>query len=140
MRKQIALTYMIGYSSPNPTFELNIAELATRLCGGCTVSSAVGFWAEDGAGHKDLFTGKPEREHCFKLELTCEEHKLNLVTRYMEAGISGYAKQFNVSTDWVHVKQVEFIGLHFSITEHNSKLSNRAIQVSAMSPGTKASR
>lgn len=139
-RKQVALTYMIGLNAAKTpaAYYDSIAALASRLCGGCTVQIAHGFWMQDGAEKKTTFSGQLERETCFQLELTCELEKQDHVMRMMEAGISGFTKHHNVETDWVHVKAVDFTGHHFSVTAHNSKLSNRAMQFAAMSPETKA--
>lgn len=126
MRKQVALTYLIGYEYPNTAFEFAVCAVATRLCGGCMHSKGIGFWAEDGAEHKPLFDGRVTTEHTFVLELTCEDHKADMVSLHMQAAITAFAERYGVDTDWVHVKRVEFTGMHFSVKERSN--SKRALE------------
>lgn len=125
MRRQLKFTFQIGYPSLNASFEDAVIATASRLCGGCTVSHKVGAWCEDGASHADTFAATPEREHCFELELTCEEAKANRVYDVMRREISNAAVIYGIDANWVHVTETEMRGLHFSIDatlEANAKV------------------
>jgi len=117
MRNQVELSFFVGYPERIALFEERVIKLASKLCGGCTVVDATGYWTEDGALHRYEFSGPAESEHCFYLKLTCEVEKEERVMQHMQAGISAFAKYYCVETDWVHVQRVEFTGMHFSINK-----------------------
>lgn len=124
MRNQIELTYFVGYPERIALFEEQVIKLASKLCGGCTVVDATGYWTEDGALHRSEFSGPAESEHCFMLKLSCEEAKEARVAEMMQAGISAFSKRYCVQTDWVHVQRVPFNGLHFSIQTDQPRLTS----------------
>ena len=138
MREQVELTYLIGYPEQSEEFEAAVIKLASKLCGGCFVSTGDGYWAEDGADHKNTFEGVVVKEHCFSLSLTCELHKVRKVREQMKAGIAGYAGLHNIDTDWVHVKNSLFVGTHFSIKD--SINSQRSLERDIISAGTRGAQ
>ena len=118
---------MVGYEGHNSAFEQSVVRLASRLCGGCTVSAPDGFWMGDGAERKSTFNGTLYKERCFQIDLTTEPEKFAHVMRMMQVGIAGFAQSNEVDTDWVHVKSVEIVAHHFSILATNKDLSRRQI-------------
>lgn len=136
MRKQIELSFMIGYPEENMQFENSVIAEASRLCGGCTVIPAIGYWKEDGAVHKKTFKGNLASEHCFHFKLSCETDKAEMVYQILKLHISLFAHECGVHTQWVHVQQVEFVGRHFDAQKEYAGLS--AVDIRDMlSPGTR---
>jgi hypothetical protein len=117
MRKQIKFTFQIGYPVKNSLFEAKIIRAASRICGGCTTSSKVGWWCDDGDERKDRFNATAMREHCFELELTCEPAKAESAYSEMREAIATAAYAFGVNTNWVHVTETEMTGRHFSVQD-----------------------
>jgi len=112
-RPQTKFTFRIGTADHWEHFEQAIAHEASRLCGGCTTSHAVGWWAEDGTERKETFDGPFEAEHCFNVELTCEFDKAERVYTQMRAAISALVLRFGVPVHWVHVEETTIRGRHF---------------------------
>lgn len=119
-RNQIKLTFQIGYDKANQSFERQIIGCVSRICGGCTTSHKDGWWREDGASHADTFQGKLHREHCFEIELTCEESKAERAYHDTCRAIALAASMNNVETDWVHVTETVMRGRHFSVSAMNT--------------------
>ncbi len=122
MRRQVKFVFQIGYPKRHARFEQALAFAATHFCGGCTTSSKQGWWAEDGATHADRFFGKVQQEHCFEIELTCEDHKAHDVYTSMQDVITDAAGIWGIDTDWVHVTETEMRGRHFSVAALNVKV------------------
>ncbi|WFG40860.1 hypothetical protein ParaKuw1_00027 [Paracoccus phage ParKuw1] len=143
MREQTELTFLIGYdraASPNAeNFERRVIELACKLCGGCAVVPATGYWMSDGAEHKQTFGGRLEQEHTFQIKLTCENEKLARVYDTMRLSISAWADLFGIDTDWVHVQRVAILGMHFSTKDTQASMS-RVTYRDIVSPGTRGAR
>lgn len=101
MREQTELTFLIGYdraASPNAeNFERRVIELACKLCGGCAVVPATGYWMSDGAEHKQTFGGRLEQEHTFQIKLTCE-NEAGTGLRHDAPGASARGLTCSVST------------------------------------------
>lgn len=120
MRKQIKLTFQIGYSeacSMYRAFEEDVVAVASGVCGGCTTRISDGWWKEDGAERKVTFSGPLHKERCFELELTCEPAKEDTAYMVVAQGIAEAAQRRHIRTDWVHVSRVQMIGKHFSIKD-----------------------
>ena len=121
MRNQTKFTYQIGYAVQSKRFETDLAALASTHCGGCTTSTKTGWWCADGAEKgRDTFFAKPEQEHCFQLELTCEEHKADAVYDAMMRGIAHIVAVHGIETNWVHCSEVQMTGRHFSVEALNA--------------------
>ena len=124
MRKQVELTFVIGIGAVQKnrvSFINNLTYCATELCGGCTLRNETGFWAADGAEHKPKFTGEQVREYSAAIVVTCEIHKVEVVYAEMKTAIVKQAEIWGIDIDWVHVKRVEFTGMHFSVKEQNKQ-------------------
>lgn len=126
MRKQIKFTFQIGYPAQNVAFEHAIAGAASRICGGCTTSSALGWWCEDGDERKERFTAPAVSEHTFELELTCERSKAEDAYQEMCHSIADIVAAHGVDTDWVHVTEIEMTGRHFSVNDHRALMATAA--------------
>jgi len=116
MRNQIKFTFQIGYAKQNDAFEADIITAASRHCGGCTTSSKDGWWMDDGDAKKDTFRGHLFAEHCFELELTCEEHKAERAYFAVQQAICDAVLKHGVDTNWVHVTETPMTGRHFSVS------------------------
>lgn len=122
MRNQTKFTYQIGYPYQHDQFEAAVASLASKHCGGCTTTYKDGWWCEDGAtAGKETFIQPAQREHCFQLELTCEESKADGVYDAMMRGIAHLVTVYGVDTNWVHCSEVQMTGRHFSVAALNAK-------------------
>jgi len=118
MRRQIELKFNIGYESYHEEFEDAVIQVASSLCGGCHVQDGVGYWASDGADHKQVFEGDVQSEHSFCISVSCELDKVYKVYQVMKNAISYNAALHKVNTDWVHVQESYFNGRHFSVEQH----------------------
>ncbi len=129
MRKQIKLTFQIGFDSSNmalalvSAFEADIARDVSRVCGGCTTDHRKGWWAEDGATHAQRFTGDIQKEDCLTVELTCEPAKAEDAYQTAKLAIIRAAFRYGIETDWVHVSEVEMTGRHFSVASQGAALA-----------------
>jgi hypothetical protein len=123
MRKQVKFVFQIGYPTADPAFERAVIQSASSLCGGCTTSGKQGWWKEDGASHAETFSGRLVQEHCFELELTCEQAKAERVYAQMCEDIALAALAFSVDTNWVHVTETEMTGRHFSVAALTTKFA-----------------
>jgi len=120
MRNQIKFTFQIGYPSQDVSFEADVIKAASKVCGGCTTATKTGWWMDDGASHADTFKGTLAREHCFELELTCEQNKAERAYDDICAAIAASALRHDVNTNWVHVSEVVMTGRHFSVEAINA--------------------
>lgn len=141
MREQVELTFLIGYDRGNTpyamatAFEREVIQRACELCGGCAVVHTDGYWMSDGAERKQVFGGRLENEHTLHIKLSCELDKEAYVFETMRAFISAHTKLFQIEADWVHVKRMQFTGLHFSTKEQVSKMPVGTYR-DIVSPGT----
>ena len=132
MRKQIKLTFQIGFQSSahgleaTAAFERYIARGLSRVCGGCTTDYRKGWWAEEGAKRAERFEGKIHREDCLTVELTCEPHKVEAAYQAARDIITREAFEYGIETEWVHVSEVEMTGRHFSVATHGAAMANAA--------------
>lgn len=122
MRNQVKFVFQLGYAERHAHFEANVIAAASAICGGCTTSNKVGWWCADGAERKERFAGRVEKEHCFQLELTCEEHKAERAYQLVTEEIAAAAADFQVEIDWVHVSETEIKGRHFSVKAAQAKM------------------
>ena len=141
MREQVELTFIIGYNKQNhpqthTEFKRKVIEAACRLCGGCTVVKSDGYWAADGAMHKQEFGGKVEQEYCLHIKLSCELAKEARVHRDMTRSIAAFAVLYGIDTEWVHVQRSCFTGLHFNVKDVYHCMS-RTDYRDIVSPGTR---
>ena len=120
MRNQIKFTFQIGYPVQSLAFEHSIASAASRICGGCTTSTAIGWWCEDGDERKERFTAPAASEHTFQLELTCEAVKAENAYQEMCQSIADIVAAHGIATNWVHVSETEMRGRHFSVDAINA--------------------
>lgn len=139
MRNQTELKFFIGYPEKNETFDKCVIELASKLCGGCFIAQGNGYWMEDGAEHKTLFTGSLASEYCLCVVLSCEDHKVADVLLSMKLGIAAHAGHMQIETDWVHVQKTAFEGLHFSVQETYNAMPRNVVR-DFVSPGTRGAR
>lgn len=123
MRKQTKFTFQIGYAAQHQEFELAIIRAASRVCGGCTTTTKQGWWAAYDDCNCDTFVGDPELEHCFELELTCEEAKAERAYRDVQLAICEAVARWGVQVNWVHVTETEMRGRHFSVAAINEVLA-----------------
>jgi hypothetical protein len=117
MRKQVKFTFQVGTAKRHKDFELKVVNEVSKVCGGCTTSSKVGWWRDDGDTHANRFEGELFEEYCFELELTCEQHKAEAAYRVACNAIAMAAGLHDVDTNWVHVTETEMTGRHFSVAE-----------------------
>lgn len=120
LKRQFDITYIVGVPMEQCLNDLDLfckklVETASALCGGCTTSTATGYWKEDGASHSSTFSGALHAEHAFVLSLTTEEHKLSRVLQAMQENCASFADVYNIDTNWVHVKVQESRAAHFSV-------------------------
>lgn len=134
MRRQVELTFLIGYPSFNSKFEKDVINAVCKLCGGCTVLRSSGYWTEDGTDHKDRFEGDVVKEHAFNLSVTCEDHKVDRVYVEMKQTIAALVLYHNIETNWVHVKRIDVLGMHFDV--QREKVSAAQVR-DIVSPGTR---
>ena len=129
MRKQVELTFVIGFDKNTrydqiSRYTKHVVSASTTLCGGCTTSFADGYWRTDGAEKQNYFYGNQQQETAFILNLTCELEKEQHVYEYMKNRIKSVTTLLGVDIDWVHVKRTEFVGMHFSVKEMETKQSD----------------
>ena len=128
MRKQVELTFVIGFDKKETVYQIekyikHVVSAGTTLCGGCTTSFADGYWRTDGAEKQKYFHGNQQQETAFILNLTCELEKEQHVYQYMKKRIKSVTTLLGVDVDWVHVKRTEFVGMHFSVKEMDKEQS-----------------
>lgn len=130
MREQVELTFIIGWPKAPETvadqaaenwFRRQIIMEASRLCGGCTVVKATGFWREDGDEKKPTFEGEMHSEETLMLSLTCETYKEPKVYESMKTFIANIVRVSGFDVDWVHVQRRPIMGMHFSCRAINAR-------------------
>lgn len=141
MREQTELTFKIGFPIKTNkdaviSFERGIVEAAALICGGCETMLSKGWWTEDGASCSPFFTGKLDTEATLTLRVSCETVKSRMAYVHIKKAIVYYAARYSIETDWVHVQNTPFTGMHFSVED--TKLSASEIR-DVVSPGTRFS-
>lgn len=117
MRTQRKLTFYISGDLGEFTgFERAVARTASKVCGGCTVHHAEGWWIVGSANERrSIYAGEADFDDVMVLTVTCEVEKVLVAYRRISAGIVSAAIEHDVKADWVHVTDEAVMGRHFSI-------------------------
>lgn len=117
MRDQRKLTFYISGDIGEFTgFEKAVARTASKVCGGCTVHHAEGWWIKGAADkQRSVYAGEADFDDVMILTVTCEPDKVLIAYRRIRAGIAEAAVDNGINADWVHVTDEVVIGRHFSI-------------------------
>lgn len=126
MTPQTKLVFQIGLQrypehtahwSTAESFKRRVADHATFIVGGCTVSNKQGYCAPDCTTRKSCYAGSSIPEECFEVELTMDRNREALVYDFMKRAIQSSTAIFGIDTDWIHVLSTPVTGWHFSIKE-----------------------
>ena len=111
-------TIIVALDKRDPLIDIALAfgKLLTINYGGCTITNAVGFWAEDADQDKDTY-GKQMVEHARKIEVVTTGDEADYIKMLFNSAIED-CKQLNdydYSGQWIHFEHIEIECEHFQI-------------------------
>ena len=115
-RNKYSIIVALDKLSPLKDLALVFGTELTKKYGGCTITNALGFWAQDGEQFKDTY-GKQMVEHARKFEVvTMDEQRAEVQQLFRDAIIKcALWNDYDYSGQWIHFEQVEINCEHFQI-------------------------
>lgn len=118
---QLEFALTIGFDmETNTNVQVSMSEkfLVDRIstiCGGCTLIDGVGFWKEDGAHHKETFTGELKQETVIQILVTSEKTKAQTTYETLKESVKEVKEKFGLNIEWIHCPVKEIYRAHFKV-------------------------